>query len=176
MFEKTISKKTVYQGTIFDIDVHKIEFPNGKKSSRDVVVHGPAVAIVARHENGKFLFINQFRKSQEKVCIEVTAGCCDEGEDNIISAKRELLEETGYTPNKIFSLGTIAPLIGYCTEKIEIFFAEISGEAGETNFDSDEFIETFFMSEDEVDKKIKDNEIFDGKTLSAWMLYKLNFG
>lgn len=176
MFEKTISKKTVYQGSIFDIDVHKIEFPNGKKSSRDVVVHGPAVAIVARHENGKFLFINQFRKSQEKVCIEVTAGCCDEGEDNIISAKRELLEETGYIPNKIFSLGTIAPLIGYCTEKIEIFFAEISGEAGETNFDSDEYIETFFMSEGEVDKKIKDNEIFDGKTISAWMLYKLNFG
>ena len=32
------------------------------------------------------------------------------------------------------------------------------------------------MSEDEVDKKIIDNEIFDGKTLSAWMLYKLNFG
>ena len=78
--------------------------------------------------------------------------------------------------NKIFSLGIIAPLIGYCTEKIEIFFAEISGEAGETNFDSDEYIETFFMSEDEVDKKIKDNEIFDGKTISAWMLYKLNFG
>ena len=60
MFEKTISKKTVYQGPIFDIDVHKIQFPDGKKSSRDVVVHGPAVAIVARHENGKFLFINQF--------------------------------------------------------------------------------------------------------------------
>ena len=82
--------------------MHKIEFPNGKNHLENVVVHGPAVAIVARHENGKFLFINQFRKSQEKVCIEVTAGCCDEGEDNIISAKRELLEETIFIKQNIF--------------------------------------------------------------------------
>lgn len=175
MFEKTISKETVYSGPIFDIEVHQVQLSDGKISSRDVVSHGPAAAIVVRHENNKFLFIKQFRKSQEKVCIEVTAGCCDPGEESISSARRELTEETGYKADKIYSLGTIAPLIGYCTENIEIFFAEISGEAGETNFDSDEYIETFFMSEDEVDKKIKENEIFDGKTLSAWMLYKLNF-
>ncbi len=173
MFEKTISKKTVYHGPIFDVDVHQIQLTSGKLSSRDVVVHGPAVAIVVKHENGKFLFINQFRKSQEKVCIEVTAGCCDPGEENINSAKRELTEETGYKADKIYSLGTIAPLIGYCTEKIEIFFAEISGNPGITNFDDDEYIETFLISEDEVDEKIKNNVIFDGKTISAWMLYKL---
>ena len=82
MFEKSISKETVYKGPIFDIDVHQIELPDGRISSRDVVVHGPAVAIVVRHESGYFLFIRQFRKSQEKVCIEVTAGCCDPGEEN----------------------------------------------------------------------------------------------
>ena len=173
MFEKTISKETVYNGPIFDIEVHKVKLLNGKFSSRDVVSHGPAAAIVVRHENDKFLFIKQFRKSQEKVCIEVTAGCCDPGEESIESAKRELIEETGYSADRIYSLGTIAPLIGYCTENIEIFFAEISGDAGETNFDSDECIETFFLSEKEVDEKIINNEIFDGKTLSAWMLYKL---
>ena len=173
MFEKTISKETVYKGPIFDIDVHQIELSNGKISSRDVVSHGPAVAIVVRHKNGKFLFIRQFRKSQEQVCIEVTAGCCDQGEESIMSAKRELLEETGYHAEKIHSLGNIAPLIGYCTENIEIFFAEISGNPGDTDFDSDECIETFLMTESEVDKKIINNQIFDGKTIAAWMLYKL---
>ena len=55
MFEKTVSKQTVYKGGIFDVDVHQIELANGQKSKREIVVHGPAVAIVVQRADGQFL-------------------------------------------------------------------------------------------------------------------------
>lgn len=173
MFEKTVSKQKVYKGGIFDVDVHQIELANGQKSKREIVVHGPAVAIVVQRADGQFLFIRQYRKAQEKICHEVVAGNCDPGEESIVSARRELREETGYEAKSIISLGTILPCVGFCTEKIEIFFAEIESNKGETDFDVDEYIETFFISEFDMDEYIRTGKVDDGKTLAAWMLYKL---
>ena len=173
MFEKTVSKQTVYKGGIFDVDVHQIELANGRKSKREIVVHGPAVAIVVQRADGQFLFIRQYRKAQEKICHEVVAGNCDPGEESIVSARRELQEETGYEAKYIKSLGTILPCVGFCTETIEIFFAEIENIQGETNFDIDEYIETFFISEFDMDEYIRTGNVDDGKTLAAWLLYKL---
>ena len=176
MFEKTISKETVYQGRIFEIDVHQVELADGRTSVREVVVHGPAVAIIARREDGRFLFIRQYRKSHDKICLEAVAGNCDPGEEALLSAKRELQEETGYQAQSIHSLGTILPSVGYCSETIEIFFAEVENQPGNTDFDVDEHIETFVMSESEMDECICTGEVDDGKTLAAWMLYKLKRG
>jgi ADP-ribose pyrophosphatase len=101
------------------------------------------------------------------------AGNCDSGEDALVSAKRELREETGYQAQSIHSLGTILPSVGYCSETIEIFFAEVDNEPGNTDFDVDEHIETLVMSKAEMDERICSGEVDDGKTLAAWMLYTL---
>ena len=57
MFEKTVSKQTVYKGGIFDVDVHQIELTNGRRSKREIVVHGPAVAIVAKRNDLSLIHI-----------------------------------------------------------------------------------------------------------------------
>lgn len=173
MFEKTIAKETVYRGRIFEVDVHEVELADGRQSFREVVVHGPAVAIIARRTDGNFLFIRQYRKSHDKVCLEAVAGNCDPGEEALVSAERELREETGYVAQSIHSLGVILPSVGYCSETIEVFFAEVDSEPGDTDFDVDEHIETLVMSEGEMDERICSGEVDDGKTLATWMLYKL---
>ncbi|MBW2713926.1 MAG: NUDIX hydrolase [Deltaproteobacteria bacterium] len=171
MYEKTISRKTVYEGRILSVDVLDVELDNGRMSVREIVQHGVAVAIIPRLPDGRFVFIRQFRKALERVCFEVVAGNCDSGEEPAVSAARELQEETGYVAGTLELLGPIFPCVGYCTERIDVYFAEVA-EQGATAFDEDENIETVLLSEAELDEMIRSNQIADAKTLAAWMLYK----
>ncbi|MCF7818329.1 MAG: NUDIX hydrolase [Kiritimatiellales bacterium] len=171
MYEKTLSTKTVFKGRILSVDVLEVEVDGGRTSVREIVKHGVAVAIVPRLPDGRFVFVRQFRKAMERICFEVVAGNCDDGEDEAVSAARELQEETGYVSRSLELLGPIFPSVGYCTERIDVYFAEIDGQGG-TAFDEDEHIETVILTEVEMDEMIRTNQIADAKTLAAWMLYK----
>ena len=172
MYEKTLSTKTVFKGRIMEIDVLEVELENGKRSVREIVRHGVAVAIIPKLADGRFVFIRQFRKPMERVCFEVVAGNVDhEGEAEADTAIRELQEETGYLADEMELLGPIYPSVGYCTERIDVFFCDVTGQ-GETSFDDDERIDTVLLTEAEMDEMIRSNQIADAKTLAAWMLYK----
>ena len=173
MYEKTLSRKTVFEGRIVNVDVLEVELETGQKSVREIVQHGAAVAIIPQLPDGRFVFIRQFRKAMERICFEVVAGNCDSGEDAAVSATRELQEETGYIADSIKLLGPIFPCVGYCTERIDIYYAKVSTQ-GETSFDEDERIEVVILSEPEMDQMIRDQQVADAKTLAAWMLFKAN--
>jgi len=174
MREKTIGSKTVFEGRIMRVEVLDVELPDGRTATREIVRHGLAVAVIARRSDGRFVFIRQFRKAMERICFEVMAGNCDPGEDSETSAIRELKEETGYKPDSIRFLAPIYPSIGYCDERIDIFYAEVGDEPGKTDFDPDEEIETVLLTENEMDDLIRKGDVQDAKTLAAWMLYKNN--
>jgi len=171
MYEKTIGSRTVFEGNIMRVEVLDVELPDGRTSTREIVRHGVAVAVIARRRDGRFVFIRQFRKAMERVCFEVMAGNVDLGEASEAAAIRELKEETGYEPDSIRLLGPIYPSVGYCDERIDIFYAEVH-EPGETDFDHDEEIETVLVTEEEMARMIRANEVQDAKTLAAWALYK----
>ena len=156
------------------IDVLDIKLPDGRVTTREIVRHGPAVAVIARRRDGRFVFIRQFRKAMERICFEVMAGNCDPGETAETSAIRELKEETGYTAMSIRLLGPIYPSVGYCDERIDVFYAETGDAPGSTDFDPDEEIETVLLTEEEMDSMIRRGEVQDAKTLAAWMLYKIS--
>ena len=172
MYEKTIAARTVYKGKILDLEVLDVELENGRRAVREIVRHGPAVALVVRCPDGRFLFVRQFRKAVERICFEVVAGNCDAGEDPAEAARRELTEETGYVAEHLEHLGGIYPSVGYCTERIEVFYARV-GERGEASPDEDERIETVLLDEAEVEEKMRRGEVEDSKTLAAWLLYRL---
>lgn len=172
MYEKTLSRKRVYEGHILDVDVLEVELETGRKSIREIVQHGVAVAVIPRLPDGRFAFIRQFRKPLDRVCFEVVAGNVNHnGEHEAETAIRELQEETGYIADSVELLGPIYPSVGYCTERIDVFYADVL-KRGETSFDHDERIETVLVSESELDEMIRANKIDDSKTLAAWMLYK----
>jgi ADP-ribose pyrophosphatase len=148
-----------------------VELADGRTGTREIIRHGAAVAVIARRRDGRFVFIRQFRKAMERVCFEVMAGNVDPGEAAEAAAIRELKEETGYTPDLIRFLAPIYPSVGYCTERIDIFYANVH-EPGETDFDQDENIETVLVTEKEMDSMIRAGKVDDAKTLATWALYK----
>ena len=106
--EKTLNTERKYTGKIISVDLLDIELPDGRKTKREVIRHGNAVAILARRPDGKFVFVKQYRKAAEEALIEVIAGGLEAGEDPIEGAKRETAEETGYDVTSIKFLTTNA--------------------------------------------------------------------
>ncbi len=172
--EKTISCERKYSGKIISVDMLDIELPDGRRAKREVIRHGSAVAILARRPDGKFVFVRQYRKAAEEALIEVIAGGLEPGEDPIEGARRETAEETGYEVTDIKFLTTIICTPGYCEERIHLYFAELSGIAHAQDQDPDENVFPVVLSETEVEDGIRKGTIFDAKTLSAWLCWKLS--
>ena len=171
--EKTLGCERAYSGKIISVDLLDIELPDGRRAKREVIRHGNAVAILARRPDGKFVFVKQYRKAAEEALVEVIAGGLEPGEDPVEGAKRETAEETGYEVTSIRFLTTIICTPGYCEERIHLYFAEITGTAHEQDQDPDENVHPVVLSEQEVEDAIRAGTIFDSKTLSAWLCWKL---
>ena len=171
--EKTLACERKYTGKIINVDLIDIELPDGRRTKREVVRHGPAVAILARRPDGKFVFVQQYRKAAEEALIEVIAGGLEAGEDPVEGAKRETVEETGYEVTTIKYLTTIICTPGYCEERIHVYYAELAANAHDQDQDPDENVYPVILSETEVEDAIRKGTIFDSKTLSAWACYKL---
>ena len=171
--EKTLACERMYTGKIVHVDLLDIELPDGRRAKREVIRHGNAVAILARRPDGKFVFVKQYRKAAEEALIEVIAGGLEPGEDPIEGAKRETSEETGYEVTRITFLTTIICTPGYCEERIHLYFAELSDTAHAQDQDPDENVHPVILSEREVEGGIRSGTIFDAKTLSAWLCWRL---
>ncbi|MGN0853597.1 MAG: NUDIX hydrolase [Kiritimatiellia bacterium] len=172
-YEKTLATERKYTGKIISVDLLDIELPDGRKARREVVRHGNAVAILARRPDGTFVFVKQYRKAAEEALIEVIAGGLEPGEDPIAGAKRETAEETGYEVKSIQFLTTIICTPGYCEERIHLYLAELADGPHAQEQDPDENVHPVVLTAEAVEEGIRNGTIFDSKTLSAWVAYKL---
>jgi ADP-ribose pyrophosphatase len=104
------------------------------------------------------------------VFIEVPAGKLEPNEPHLETAKRELLEETGYAAQEWQHIGTIHMTIAYTNEAIDLFLARKLSKSGATRLDPGEFVETLVVPFDRALQMIREGEITDAKTVTALLL------
>jgi ADP-ribose pyrophosphatase len=97
LVEKTISSKEIFKGRVIDLYVEEVKLPNGNKSTREIVKHPGAVAVIAITPDNKIVMVEQYRKPLGRTIVEIPAGKLEKGEKPEVTAQRELEEETGYT-------------------------------------------------------------------------------
>ena len=170
-YEKTLAVERKYDGRIINVDLIDIELPDGRRTKREVVRHGSAVAVLARRHDGKFILVRQYRKAVEDALWEIVAGGIEDGESSEEAARRETAEETGYDVVSLKYLTKIVCTPGYCEESIYIYFAEVGEKPHDQDQDPDENVHPFALSEEEIEKMIAEGDIYDSKTLSAWACY-----
>lgn len=172
--EKTLSTKQIFEGKIISVQVDTVQLPNGEQSTRELVKHPGAVAVIPVTKNGKIIMVRQFRKALEKEIIEIPAGKLELGEAPEVTATRELEEETGYTTKQLQYVQSFYTSPGFADEIIYLYYTDqLEPMIDEAELDEDEFVEVMEVSLDEAETFMKEEKIHDAKTVFALMFLKL---
>jgi len=154
----------VFDGDLLKVHRDTVRLPDGTLGQREYIRHPGAVAVVALFDDGKVLLERQFRYPLRREFIEIPASKREPGEPTLETAKRELLEETGYVAHEWQRLGVIHTTIGYSDEAIDLFVArKLTQQAAK--LDAGEFLETLLVPFDDAVAMIRAGRITDSKSV-----------
>ncbi|MCM1128840.1 MAG: NUDIX hydrolase [Alistipes senegalensis] len=168
--ERQLESRVVHQGLFFDVYRDKVLLPDQATSWREYIRHPGAVVVLPVLDDGRLLLERQFRYPLDRVFWELPAGKIDKGEAPLSSAKRELMEETGYTASSWQFVCSIHNAIGYSDEVLYLYLAK-GLQPGRQQPDEEEFIETFSADLSQLLLWVKEGKITDAKTMIGvfWM-------
>lgn len=172
MKEKTLSSRKIFSGHVISLKSDKVKIGKSRISTREVVLHNGAVAILPVLKNDKLVLVKQFRYAVGKTTLEIPAGTLKKNENPLFCAKRELKEETGYTSGKIRKILSFYTTPGFSNEILHIYLAE-DLKAGKKELEWDENVKTEYVSLTKALKMIKCGLVRDGKTIIAILMYEM---
>ncbi|MDP3205711.1 MAG: NUDIX hydrolase [Hydrogenophaga sp.] len=170
LIETPLLRTELLRGNFLHVVRDTVRLPNGAEATREYVLHPGAVMVIGLLDDGRVVLERQFRHPMQSVMIEFPAGKLDEGEDSLMCAQRELLEETGYSAREWACAGCLAPTVAYSDETIDIWFAR-GLSLGERQLDDGEFLDVFTATPAELQAWCFSGEVIDSKTLigSMWL-------
>jgi len=171
MREEALESKTIFQGKFLKLREDKVLLSNGRESTRLILEHPGAAAIVPLTEHQEIIMVEQFRKPTEEVLLEIPAGKLDQGESPEQCAARELMEETGYKAGKMEKLAAFYTTPGFCNEIIHVYLAT-SLELFEACPDENEVLKKKLVPLATAWEMIETGEIKDSKTIVGILMVK----
>lgn len=173
-----VSTRRIHTGRVLNLDIDTVRFPDGSIGEIEMIRHSGASAIVPfvsdpRGPDPQIMLIRQYRYAADGYVYEIPAGRLDVGEEPLACAHRELREETGCTAAGMERLFTMFTTPGFTDERIHVFQATALTR-GESERESDEFLEVETMSLSKALSMIESGEIQDGKTALA-LLFTAGF-
>lgn len=172
--EQTIQSEQIFKGRVISLQVDDVQLPDGQQAKREIVKHPGAVAVIALTDEGKLVLVEQYRKALERSIIEIPAGKMEPGEEPIITARRELEEETGYGCGQLTYIQSFATSPGFADEVIHLYVAtELVKIEHPQAGDEDEFIDLLHVSIEEAEALVANGSIFDAKTAFAVLWAKM---
>ena len=164
------SEKELFQGRIIRLVERKMVLPNGRRTTFHIVEHPGAVAIVPVHANGDVVLLKQFRPTIGMEIYEIPAGTIEKGEGPLATAKREIVEETGFKAKRWDKIADFYTAPGFCDERMHVYVARDLTPA-KADGDDDEILKPVRMSIDAALKLIRTRRIRDAKSIAGLLLY-----
>lgn len=165
-----LDTKMVYEGKVFGVRQDRVVEPGGIEVTRDIVVHRGSVVVLPVFPDGDVLLIRQYRHAAGDFLWELVAGRVESGESRPASARRELIEETGYTASRVKQILEIFPSPGFVTERMWIFLATGLREGAAQPEDDERITSTKFPLAT-LEKMIRRGTLRDGKSVAAILFY-----
>ncbi len=167
---KKLGQKTVFANDHWKYNLDTFEIEDGTKGEYHYVNTNGSTMVVPFLSDDQLLLVNQYRYLNQKESLEFPCGSVEEGLSKEENAIKELREETGKS-GKLKYVGEFSPYTGASDEMCSVFIGKDLYDSPLPNDSTEEF-ELIKMSISEFEKLIKQNKIWDGLTLSAWVLTK----
>lgn len=147
-------RERVFKGPIFDVCTVVRTSTDGR-SSTFIEVESPNWVTVLpwyRREDGKpmFVMVDQFRHGSSSVTREFPAGVVEKGEDPLVAALRELMEETGLEAKSVKLLGNVSPNSAFMTNRSNFYLVEGVRLVSSQKLDANEQLDVFSVPVQEV--------------------------
>ena len=159
---KPDERRIAYDGKLIDLVIER-----WGEHEREIVEHPGSVAVVAIDRGGRVVLVRQLREAARTMLLELPAGTMEAGEDPIVTAQRELREETGYGKGAWRRLGAVWTSPGFLRERMHLFLAE-DVEPGAAEPDADEEVEVVLVPFAEAVAGAA--ELDDAKTVAGLLL------
>jgi ADP-ribose pyrophosphatase len=114
------------------------------------------VQVFATNVAGELLVVEQYRYAANTHCMELPGGVVEEHEEAEAAAKRELLEETGFSSTSWDYVGSMFANPARQTNRIHVFTATNAVRSAEPSLDPSEVISVSFMDPARIEEKIRD--------------------
>lgn len=173
MEERTLNSTYPWKGHVIQVRVDTVERGDGRRTTRDVVEHPGAVAILA-WDGERIAMVRQWRHATGRALLEIPAGTLEPDEPPAETARRELAEESGLAAATWEEGPRFYTAPGFCDELMHLYLAT---ELSETTAggDEDEELETSWLELGDALAAIDDGRIMDAKTIAGvgWLARRL---
>jgi ADP-ribose pyrophosphatase len=164
---------TVFKSRVFSVETDRVRYPNGSMHEVAIVRHRPSVVVIPVQDDGRIVFVRQFRPSVGRELLELPAGGIEEGESEHAAAERECEEETGLVPGALERVCGLYPAPGFCDEELVFFKAtelQRPSPLSRRRADDDEHITTILLELEQARLMVKRAEIVDLKSAFGLLL------
>lgn len=169
---KQLNRKTLVDSKFLKVYEDTVELPNKQVfDDYTVVKFNDPVIVVGIDENGRILTTTEYRYAHDQMLPSLPAGVIDAGETPVEAAKRELLEETGYTADEFELIGELYEYPTKAAHTTRVVRARNIKKVTEPRHEATELIENIQLQDIETIKKaIRNNEIKTGVMISSLCL------
>lgn len=164
-----LSEKTIFENSHWKYNLDKFSIEGVGESEYHYVHTLGSTMVIPITNKSKIVLVKQFRYLNQKDGLEFPCGSVEQNLSLIENAQKELREETGYSSSSLIEVGAFSPYTGASDEVCTVFIGTELSYSPLPKDETEEF-EVLHFSFDEVDQMIKSNEIWDGLTLSAWVI------
>ncbi|GKX68772.1 NUDIX hydrolase [Inconstantimicrobium mannanitabidum] len=170
MFPKRLDRTIIYENPWVNLYVDKVLFPDGRLIEKHHFLHydKQSVGAVIENDRGEILLIHSYRYVTNSVGWEIPAGGIEEGETPEEAAKREALEETGYTVTEPKLICSFNPSNGMSDAVFNI--VKCKAISSIETFDKNEVKEIKWMPVSTIKEMIGKNEIKCGPSMLGILL------
>lgn len=174
MEERTLSSAHPWSGRRIRVRVDEVERSDGHRTTREIVEHPGAVAILA-WDGARLAMVRQWRHATGEVLLEIPAGTLEPDEPPLATAGRELAEEVGLAASHWETGPAFYTAPGFCDELMHLYLATGLSQAAHAEADADEMLEATWLTLAEALAACDGGRIRDGKTIAAvgWLARRL---
>jgi ADP-ribose pyrophosphatase len=143
----------------------------GKEHDFYVIESADWVNVIPLTPDNQVVMVRQYRHGTRQISLEVPGGLVNPRDTPMDTARKELLEETGYQAEEITLIGTAHPQPAVLNNRNLTFLATHVQKKAALNLDEGEDIDVVLIPLSEIPRLIREGEITNAMVILAFYWY-----